>query len=63
MDIIRIAIYTLATNVIFLYYNYDIILHLNYPAGESVTGCSCIVSSPSLLKAAPAAVKISPTYN
>lgn len=34
---------------------------MTYPAGESVLGCSCIVSSPSLLKAAPAAVKISPT--
>jgi len=32
-----------------------------HPAGESAVGWSCIVSSPSLLKAAPAAVKISPT--
>lgn len=33
-----------------------------YPAGEeSATGCSCMVSSPSLVKAAPAAEKISPT--
>lgn len=32
-----------------------------YPAGESAVGWSCIVSSPNLLKAAPAAVKISPT--
>lgn len=33
-----------------------------HPAGEeSATGCSCIVSSPSLVKAAPAAEKISPT--
>ena len=32
------------------------------PAGlESDTGCSCMVSSPSLVKAAPAAEKISPT--
>lgn len=35
---------------------------LTYPAGdESATGCSCIVSSPSFVKAAPAAEKISPT--
>lgn len=35
---------------------------VSYPAGlESDTGCSCIVSSPSLVKAAPAAEKISPT--
>jgi hypothetical protein len=32
-----------------------------HPAGESAVGWSCIVSSPNLLKAAPAAVKISPT--
>lgn len=32
-----------------------------YPVGESDDGWSCIVSSPSRLKAAPAAVKISPT--
>lgn len=33
-----------------------------YPAGlESATGWSCMVSSPSLVKAAPAAEKISPT--
>lgn len=42
--------------------NYEIdVNQVNYPAGESVVGWSCIVSSPSLLKAAPAAVKISPT--
>lgn len=36
----------------------------SYPAGdESATGCSCMVSSPNLLKAAPAAEKISPTYS
>lgn len=36
---------------------------LTYPAGdESATGCSCIVSSPSFVKAAPAAEKISPTW-
>lgn len=36
---------------------------LGYPVGlESTTGCSCIVSSPSLVKAAPAAEKISPTW-
>lgn len=36
---------------------------LTYPAGEeSDTGCSCIVSSPSFVKAAPAAEKISPTW-
>lgn len=34
----------------------------SHPAGlESATGCSCMVSSPSLVKAAPAAEKISPT--
>lgn len=33
-----------------------------YPAGlDSATGWSCMVSSPSLVKAAPAAEKISPT--
>lgn len=35
---------------------------VGYPAGlESATGWSCMVSSPSLVKAAPAAEKISPT--
>lgn len=33
-----------------------------YPAGESAVGWSWRVNSPSLLKAAPAAVNISPTY-
>ncbi len=34
-----------------------------YPlGGGSAAGCSCIVSSPSLLKATPAAVNISPTW-
>jgi hypothetical protein len=32
-----------------------------HPAGESAIGCSCIVISASLLNAAPASVKISPT--
>ena len=37
-------------------------LHGSYPAGAgSAEGCSCIVNSPNLLKATPAAVKISPT--
>ena len=30
--------------------------------GGSAVGCNCIVSSPNLLNAAPAAVKISPTW-
>lgn len=35
---------------------------VSHPAGlESHTGWSCIVNSPSLVKAAPAAEKISPT--
>lgn len=35
----------------------------SHPAGdESATGCSCMVSSPSLENAAPAAEKISPTW-
>lgn len=39
-----------------------LLLCVCYPAGlESATGWSCMVSSPSLVKAAPAAEKISPT--
>lgn len=35
---------------------------VSHPAGLiSATGCSCMVSSPSFVKAAPAAEKISPT--
>jgi len=34
---------------------------LTYPDGDSALGCSCMVRSPSLLNACPAAVKISPT--
>jgi hypothetical protein len=33
----------------------------SYPAVESAEACSCIVNSPSLLNAEPAAAKISPT--
>lgn len=32
-----------------------------YPDGDSAFGCNCIVKSPSLLNACPAAVNISPT--
>lgn len=32
-----------------------------YPDGDSALGCSCMVRSPSLLNACPAAVNISPT--
>lgn len=37
------------------------VVKTTYPAGDSAFGCNCIVRSPSLLKAAPAAVNISPT--